>query len=257
MTSAERIYQRLIAAGMTPAGAAGTLGNLEAESALRANNLQDTHNTKLGMSDEAYTAAVDCGSYTSFQNDCAGYGLAQWTFWTRKRDLLDFARNRGVSVGSLEMQADFITYEMKRDFVSLWKTLTTTNDVETASNAVLTVYERPADMGSGVQSYRAGLAKKWYDELAGKGVRQDQEAATQQGSDCTVILPLLTKGCAGEAVRAAQDLLHARGYSCGVDGSGVFGDDTRNAVMKYQQMHALPGDGVIGTDTWTGLLTAR
>ena len=257
MDNVERIYQRLIAAGMTPAGAAGTIGNLEAESALRANNLQDTYNTTLGMTDEAYTAAVDCGSYTNFQRDCAGYGLAQWTFWTRKRDLLDFARSRGVSVGDPDMQADFIVYEMKRDFVSLWKTLTTTNDVAAASNAVLTIYERPANMGASVQAYRAGLGRKWYDQLAGKSVQKPQETAPSAGNSCTVTLPLLAKGNSGEAVRAVQDLLDARGYSCGVDGRGSFGGDTRTAVLKYQQMHELEDDGVIGTSTWTSLLTRR
>ena len=260
MTNAERIYGRLIAAGMTPAGAAGVLGNLEAESALRANNLQDVFNTKLGMSDEAYTAAVDKGTYGNFQSDCAGYGLAQWTFWTRKRDLLAFARERGASVGDAAMQADFVAFEIKRDYPSLWNLLTSAGDVTAASNAVLTVYERPADMGAGVQSYRAGLARKWYEQLAGRAVqppKEPQEATKSTESRCTVILPLLHKGSTGEAIRAAQELLEARGYSCGVDGRGTFGDNTKTAVLKYQQMHDLEDDGIIGRDTWTCLLTNK
>jgi hypothetical protein len=53
------------------------MGNLYAESGLRSNNLQNTYEKKLGMTDEQYTAAVDNGSYTNFVRDAAGYGLAQ------------------------------------------------------------------------------------------------------------------------------------------------------------------------------------
>ena len=260
MTNAERIYSRLIAAGMSQAGAAGVLGNLEAESALRANNLQDVYNTKLGMSDEAYTAAVDKGTYGNFQNDCAGYGLAQWTFWTRKRDLLAFARNRGASVGDADMQADFAAHEIRRDFPALWNLLTTTDDAAAASYGVLTVYERPADMGAGVQAYRAGLSQKWYDQLAHMNSRPEppQEAPKPPQAapaDCTVVLPLLAKGSTGEAVSTAQELLWIHGFSCGTDGRGSFGAFTQNAVVKYQITHGLADDGVIGSNTWTSLLT--
>ena len=64
-------------------GVAGLMGNLYAESALRPNNLQNTYEKKLGLSDTQYTAKVDDGSYTNFVKDSAGYGLAQWTYWSR------------------------------------------------------------------------------------------------------------------------------------------------------------------------------
>ena len=37
------------------------------------------------MDDKQYTAAVDNGSYKNFVNDSAGYGLAQWTYSSRKQ----------------------------------------------------------------------------------------------------------------------------------------------------------------------------
>jgi hypothetical protein len=39
------------------------------------------------MNDASYTVAVDNGSYTNFTHDSAGYGLAQWTYWSRKQGL--------------------------------------------------------------------------------------------------------------------------------------------------------------------------
>ena len=52
--------------GLTPEGAAGLMGNLMAESGLRANNLQNTFEKKLGMTDKQYTEAVNSGTYTNF-----------------------------------------------------------------------------------------------------------------------------------------------------------------------------------------------
>lgn len=84
--NAESIWNTLYAEIGNAYGVAGVMGNLEAESGLIANNLQNTGNKKLGMTDEEYTAAVDNGSYTAeqFANDGQGYGIAQWTYKTRK-----------------------------------------------------------------------------------------------------------------------------------------------------------------------------
>lgn len=58
-------------------------------------------------------AAVDSGAYSNFVHDSAGYGLAQWTYWSRKESLLNFARKTSASIGSLEMQLDFMIRELK------------------------------------------------------------------------------------------------------------------------------------------------
>ena len=89
------------------------MGNLFAESGLNPCNLQNTYNNKLGMGDEEYTKAVDAGSYGNFVNDSAGYGLAQWTFYTRKQELFDYAKAAGVSIGNLAMQLAFLWEELQ------------------------------------------------------------------------------------------------------------------------------------------------
>ena len=48
------------------------------------------------MTDAEYTAAVDSGSYTNFVRDSAGYGLAQWTYYSRKQALYDYAKAAGA-----------------------------------------------------------------------------------------------------------------------------------------------------------------
>ena len=101
--SSKIIWDFLKKEGFSDFGVAGLMGNLDAESALRPNNLQDTYSRSLGLSDAEYTARVDNGTYTKFVHDEAGYGLAQWTYWSRKENLLNYAKSKKKSIGDLEM----------------------------------------------------------------------------------------------------------------------------------------------------------
>lgn len=83
-TNEQKIWNYLYAKLGNAYGVAGIMGNMMAESGLRPNNLQNSYETKLGFTDEAYTTAVDTGSYTNFIHDSAGYGLVQWTYWSLK-----------------------------------------------------------------------------------------------------------------------------------------------------------------------------
>lgn len=169
MTVAERekyIWSRLTAAGLTPAGAAGLMGNLYAESGLNPENLQNTHEKKLGLTDAAYTAAVDAGTYTNFARDGAGYGIAQWTYWSRKQNLHNFAKSAGKSIGDLEAQLGFLLQELAGSFKAVLATLKTAQDVRAASDAVLLQFERPADQGEAARARRAGYGQTYFDRYA-------------------------------------------------------------------------------------------
>ena len=84
------IWNFLKSNGLNDYGAAGLMGNLFAESGLKPNNLQNSYESVLNMNDNAYVSAVDSGKYTNFANDRAGFGLAQWTYPSRKQALLSF-----------------------------------------------------------------------------------------------------------------------------------------------------------------------
>lgn len=150
-TNEERIWNFLKAKGLNDCGIAGLMGNLFAESGLRSNNLQNTYEKKLGYTDESYTAAVDSGEYTNFAKDAAGYGLAQWTYHTRKAALLAFVTARGASIGDLEAQLNFLWKELSESYKTTLEVLKTAATVKVASDRVLTNYERPADMSDAVK----------------------------------------------------------------------------------------------------------
>lgn len=71
--------------------------------------------------------------------------MAQWTYWTRKKNLLTFARQYNTSIGDLNMQLDFLMRELSTGYKNLLNFLKTTNSVKEASNRVLLDFERPAD----------------------------------------------------------------------------------------------------------------
>ncbi|MCD8308869.1 MAG: phage tail tip lysozyme [Clostridia bacterium] len=180
-TNEEKIWNFLKAKSLNDYAVAGIMGNLYAESALSPTNLQNTYETKLGMTDAEYTAAVDDGSYTNFVKDSAGYGLAQWTYYTRKQNLLDYAEAEGASIGDLEMQLGFLWKELQ-GYTSLMTTLKSATSVTEASTAVLTQYERPANQGTSVQTTRASYGQKYYDKYAGAS---STTAATTTSSSST------------------------------------------------------------------------
>ena len=165
-------------------GVAGLMGNLYAESALKSNNLQQTYEKSLGYNDTTYTAAVDNGSYDNFVKDAAGYGLAQWTYWSRKQNLLAFARSTGKSIGDLGMQLDFLYKELSEVYKSsVLSVLETATSVLTASNAVLLKFERPANQSESVQRKRAEYGQKYYDRYAGGTTSTEPDANAPIGGD--------------------------------------------------------------------------
>ena len=162
----QKIWQYFKSKGLNDFGIAGLMGNLYAESGLRPKNVQNSFEKKLGLGDEEYTVAVDSGAYGNFVKDGAGYGLAQWTFWTRKQNMLNYAKQRGKSIGDLDMQLDFLYKELSEKYTPILNTLRNAKSLLEASNCVLLQFERPADQSVQVQNRRAGFGQIFYDKYA-------------------------------------------------------------------------------------------
>ena len=144
---------------------AGLMGNLYAESGLRSSNLQGSYEKKLGMSDSEYTRAVDSGEYQNFVGDKAGYGLAQWTYHTRKEALLEFARARHASIGDLDTQLEFLWQELGR-YSAVLKVLIAAKSVKEASDVVVLKYERPANQSEDNLVKRASYGERYFKKYA-------------------------------------------------------------------------------------------
>ena len=154
--------------GLNDFAIAGLMGNLYAESGLNPQNLQNSYENKLDMSDAEYTAAVDAGTYDNFIRDCAGYGLAQWTYWSRKKALYEFIKQSGASIGDLQGQLDFL-YEELCGYTGVMNALKSAASVKAASDAVLTGYEKPANMSDSVKAKRAEYGQRYFGKYASGG----------------------------------------------------------------------------------------
>lgn len=152
----KQIYDYFKSKGLTDAGVSGLLGNLMAESGLRSNNLQNSYEKTLDMQDTIYTYYVNNGIYTKekFVNDKAGYGLAQWTFSTRKEALYDYALQIGHTIDSTEMQCQFLFKELREKYNDVFNVLISSNDIRECSNKVLIDFEKPKDQSINVQNKR-------------------------------------------------------------------------------------------------------
>lgn len=159
----KQIWDFLKSKGLTDYACAGVEGNLYCESGCRPNNLQNTYEKYLGLFDEEYTALVDSGIYTNFVHDSAGYGLAQWTYWSRKQNLLDYAHGRDTSIADLDMQLDFLWQEMPQ---SLKDKLNSTTSVYDATKIFMCEFERPANQSDLAIQGRSTISQKFYDQYA-------------------------------------------------------------------------------------------
>ncbi|MFI3231635.1 MAG: phage tail tip lysozyme [bacterium] len=154
--------------GLSDFAIAGLMGNLFAESALSPTNLQDTFEKSLNMSDSVYTSSIDSGSYSNFINDSAGYGLAQWTYSTRKQALLNFAKQKGVSIGNLSMQLEFLWQELQ-SYPTVIKVFSSATTIKEVSDVVLLDFEKPAVQSEAVKLKRLEYSSSYYNTFSSSG----------------------------------------------------------------------------------------
>lgn len=233
---ASNIYHKLKAAIGNDFGVFGLMGNLMAESGLRANNLQNTYEKKLGMSDEEYTKAVDNGSYTNFVRDSVGYGLAQWTYWSRKENLLKYAKAYGCSIGDEDMQVDFLIGELMSGYTSVLNVLKNAKTIREASDCVLTKFERPADQSESVQKKRAAYGEDLMKQLTGNITTEGKEEVTMGYTNSPLVsYTKLSPNHSGQRTHAIDRITpHCVVGQCSVETLGnIFAPTERQASCNY------------------------
>lgn len=184
MTTIERakyIYKVCRAAGMTYAGAIGMLGNLQGETSdFDPMSCETQYLNRYGLTDAEYTRRADAGEKIHgdyyFTHDSAGYGIVQWTYWSRKKGLLDFAKAVGKSVGDLDVQIAYMLKELSGYYTAAWKVLTATESIAEAVKICVTAYEKPANQADAI-SRRTAYADAWAKLIPDGGAAEPSEPA--------------------------------------------------------------------------------
>lgn len=176
-TIEEKVWNYLYNELQNPYGVSGLLGNLYAESGIIFNIVENLCLIRLKekgiiYTSESYTKAVDNGSISkeTFLNPLPGkvygYGLCQWTSTDRKLGLYNLAKSKNVSIADPECQLEYLIYELKNKYSSVFKTLKSATSVKEASDIVLTKFEIPSDTSSSVRNLRCNYSQAYYNKYA-------------------------------------------------------------------------------------------
>lgn len=248
------ILTALVRGGMTPIAACAMGGNMMCESNMTANIVQRGMTT---LADAEYTAAADSGAI-DFAHDAVGYGLCQWTYFSRKQRLLEYAKSIGVSVGDETMQVNFCLAELRGEYPALWEYLTTAQDLYGAAARICKEYERPA-VNNIADRANAGnaLYMQYGSQLDATAAGETETAEAPSGADSSL------SGAAGESAALMPgtvrdgDKTPEAGYLSALLinlGYDVLWDGLRACLIDYQSKAGLDADGICGEKTWSKIL---
>ena len=151
-----------------PYGVSALMGNLYVESKLEPMDLQGSYRRKFNMTSAEYTEAVDNGIYTKdqFIHDSAGYGLVQWTYWSRKEGLYDLSASKGTSIADLDTQLEYIMIELPK-YKTVYNAILNAEDIRSTSDIIAIRYENPQHTEEEYLQYRAECGQMFFDKFTG------------------------------------------------------------------------------------------
>lgn len=243
--SKQQIFDTLCSFGFTYEARISMMANWEEESNNESMRLQGDFSSFRTLS-KAYASKVESRAISrqQFAYDNKGWGIAQFTLGSRKLALYDFWQSYGGSIGDLQMQLDFVLFELKTGFANLYKELCTSHNLQQLVKDILYIYENPEEK---ISNYNRRMNHAY-------ALKAEFPEKPEQKPEPEVYWPprMICKGMKGEDVLVLQALLRAHGFECGA--TGEFNERTKNRVLAYQGENNLATDGIVGNQTWTALL---
>lgn len=261
MSYHQTIYNLLRGYGLSEAGALGMLGNWECESGCEPYRVQGDYQASRAIS-KAYVNGIESGASDRerFAMDQKGFGLAQWTYPQRKRNLWDMAKRSGKRIDSVELQVEFAIWELGQAEWCLGEALLPylkyVTDIESAAYRICHKYECP-DVNNVQARYQAALRIRKELDLSGTAVVEETETTEPEKPDEPKIETwpprTIDEHCTGwPEVWLLQALLKCRGYNVLVD--GIWGSLLTDKVKQFQKENGLEPDGAVGPLSWAKLL---
>jgi len=254
MSYYQSIYDKLRANGITEAGALAILGNWDCESNCEPVRVQGDFSPYRNMSKQ-YVEDVNTGRITryDFMYDQRGFGLAQWTYFSRKGGLFDLHVQQNRSIGDLGLQVDFALLELRADFGSLNNLLRTSNDLYECTKQFCYVYENPAVKNVDARYASANRIKNEINLKPGPDPEPEPTPTptpVPKGNWPPRTIDFHCKDWPEVAV--LNSVLDCRGYD--VMSIINWTDETTKALTAFQATNGLVPDAVAGPMTWAKLL---
>ena len=254
MSYEQTIYNTFRKHGITQAGSLGFLGNWACESGNEPFRLQGDFSPYRTIS-KAYVQGITNGSISKQQmsQDQKGFGLAQWTYWSRKAALYEWWKSSGKVLDSAEMQTEFAIHELETEYRALFDFLKSTNDIFTACSRICREYERPAVNNIDAR-YQAANRIKYEINLDGSADPEPEPTpapAPTPAKDHALTLRTIDWHCENfKEFALLKALLECRNYdTADWDNDGVW-----DAFEQFQKDNGLDPDRVCGKLGWNALL---
>lgn len=171
------VWDNLMTYINNPIGVAAMMGNLFAESGIVPYRCEkDNNGTNKFLASKNYTKNVDSGvvSENAFVNGGLyegkpGYGLAQWSYYSRKQALYNMWKNGNYdSIGNIDLALAYLKSELEtHGYNDTLSVLQNATDIRAASNHVLFYFENPTLQGQEVQDKRYAYSQDIYDTFNG------------------------------------------------------------------------------------------
>ncbi len=113
-------------------GVAAIMGYLYYQSGLNPEIYDQAKHKKIGLTNEEYIRKTNDGSYKNFINDKAGFGIALWVHYSKKRELLNMCRGK---ISDLYCQLNFFMKELI-EYPDVYEILKNTYDLSTACDTI-------------------------------------------------------------------------------------------------------------------------
>ncbi len=258
--SRQIVYNTLRAFGFTYEATIAMMANWQEESNNESVRLQGDF-SPFRTASKNYMKKVESGEISRqvWAFDEKGWGIAQFTYSSRKLALYDFWKAYGGSIGDLQMQLDYVLHELKTEFHiarakygydTLYEELCNCHDLQKLVKDILYIYENPDEK---INNYnrRMNHAYNLKAEFPEKAEVIDTVIA-EPVKEAYWPPRMICQGMTGDDVAVLQALLQARGYTCEI--TGDFNLRTRNMTIAFQAENGLDQDGIAGPLTWGKIL---
>lgn len=167
------IWNKLKSHGLSDISVASLMGNFYAESYcvpyIVQNNLSPPFSYSINYTNNVDNGTISENDFVYHGPNGGGYGLAQWTYKTRKQKLYNL-KNSGAypSIGNYVLACDMVWVELNSsDFTNVYNYLFSTHTFFEKVKYVMLYYENPDDISSGAQETRFDYAHAIYEYMQG------------------------------------------------------------------------------------------